>query len=444
MDAAGDLDILHVPILVDDKIHEHASLDAVFDGILGILQILVDPLLQEEGRVAGSQEHRLDVAVAPGNGVGHRGRILGAVLPEQRTGPVAQAHRIIVDVLQFLLHPVEIDDVVGVAAGIVLRIAPRCEKDGRDLLVVEGPVVGGVGFVHGDLRLDRQQFALQGADDAVQVLVGGGVGIEAVLRRAQHVQVDHRVDVRHVGEGPVQEIPGAGEGLLRGAEGDEEDVPPQEDAVRREPGGQFQQHREAGGVAVGPVEDAADGLPVLGERVHPEIVQPGADDDVPVVHGLVPARDEGHDVAGGQGVGPFAGDAELLPRDRRDQVDAVLLQGAAHVFGRFLFPFGTGLAAFQGGGRKIGDVLLEGMDRLGVVQVVIGRRAGPELGRQRRGKQQAGRCEKETLHHFVIRLQESTRPAGKFRSRAVRGVSSASRSGCSRGRRRRPGGRSGN
>ena len=301
----------------------------------------------------------------------------------------------------------------------MLRVSAGREQDGRNLAVIERTMVGRIRFHGRQLCLDGKQFPLEVPHDPVHVLVGGSEGIETESGSSEHVQVHHRVDVRDVGEGTVQEVPGTGQGLLGSPEGDEEDVPPHQDAVRGQAGGQFQEHRKARGIAVGPEVDAGRFHPVPEIGVHSQVVQAGADDDVPVVQGLVPTRKETDDVAGSQRIRPFPGDAEFLPVLGGNQVDPILFQDTGHIVGRLFLALRSGLAAFQGGGRKEGYMLLQGMDRFRIIQVVVTGRTRPELGRKGGREQQQGGCEQEASGHVVTRLQGSSRPSGKFRSRAV-------------------------
>ena len=63
-------DVVHLALLVEHEIHEHAALYAVLHCLFGVPQIHVDPLGEECGRVARAQEGRLHVALAVGHYVG--------------------------------------------------------------------------------------------------------------------------------------------------------------------------------------------------------------------------------------------------------------------------------------------------------------------------------------------------------------------------------------
>ena len=206
-------------------------------------------------------------------------------------------------------------------------------------------MVGGIGFLGGQLRLDREEFALEGADAAVQVLVGGSVGIEAALPRAQHVQVHHGVNVFHIGsEGPVQEIPRPGKGITRCAETDKEDAP-----AKERPGigkflRQFQQHGHAGGVSIGSIIGTVHDFPVHGKLVCAKVVHSGSHDDIMAVLTLVPALQKADYIAGSERVRP-PGNLEFTAH--RKNVDAIFFQLCGKIIRRHFLAFGPGLPAFH-------------------------------------------------------------------------------------------------
>ena len=163
-------------------------------------------------------------------------------------------------------------------------------------------MVGRIGFLGRNLRMDRKQPARKVLQGEVHVGVGGRVGIETVRPRPQHVEVDHRVDQGRVREGTVQEIPRAGEGLGGSAEAHQQDRAAQQEVSRGQHPSQLHEHREAGSIAVGPVEDPVDAAAVDRHGADAEVVHPGTDHDVMVAKGLVRPLDESQHVARSQRV----------------------------------------------------------------------------------------------------------------------------------------------
>ena len=231
-------------------------------------------------------------------------------------------------------------------------------------------MVGVHGFHGHNPRLHWLERARQAGDEAVEVDIGGGVGVEAVRRRAEHVEIDHGVDVLHVGEGAVEEIPRPGAQVHGGSEGHQQHRTLEQHAVGAQLPGKLHQQGQAGGVAVGSVEYLLPALPVDGDGRSTEIVEPRPYDYVFVAQLGVVAGDEAYDVAGLQGVAVLLPDSEDLPVVAADYVNPVGRQDFGDIFRCGPLPFRAGLAALERGRGQIAHLLLHRFHDLAVVEVL--------------------------------------------------------------------------
>ena len=115
--------VLHLALFVDDKVHQHLALYAVFHSLCRIAQVNIYPLLQEIRRVAGTEEGRFHVTVAEGyNLVGSVAQLRDTFLPECRSLAVRQIQAEVVDEFKFPLHILPFEYRRSVAIGVVFRI----------------------------------------------------------------------------------------------------------------------------------------------------------------------------------------------------------------------------------------------------------------------------------------------------------------------------------
>ena len=111
--------------------------------------------------------------------------------------------------------------------------------------------------------------------------------------------------------------------------------------------------------SVGPIVDALPRLAVHGEDIGPQVVHARPHHDVVAAEVLVPALEVPYHVMGNKGIGPM-GYLELAAG--RKDIQATLAETLFQVCCSYCLPLTAGLAAFQLGGGKIGDVFLEGPD----------------------------------------------------------------------------------
>ena len=133
--------------------------------------------------------------------------------------------------------------------------------------------------------------------------------------------------------------------------------------------GQFQQQGHAGCIAVGPVVNAVHAFAIYRQSIRAQIVHTGAYYDIMAIQRFIPALQETHHIAGGQGVLALR-QAELAPGGQ--DIYSVFFQFLRQVIGRHPFSFGTGFTPFQLGTGKIAHMRLEGPDRLRVIQIFQG------------------------------------------------------------------------
>ena len=267
-----------------------------------------------------------------------------------------------------------------------------------NFLIIKNHLVPGIGSLGSKLRLDGQQFPLQGVHQGIEVSVGSGKRQKPIgFGRSQHIQIYHGVNIAGVGgKGAVEEVPGARKSLGRCPKSHKKNAPAKQSAGIGKFTRQLQQDSHTGSIAVGAVIDAVHLLTIQHVRIHAQVVHTGANHNVMVLLGLVPAFQEAHHVAGGKGVGA-ARHLELMPG--RENIDSHFPETRLHVFGRHLFSFAAGLATFHLGRRQRSHMLLEGPDGFGVVQV-FERIAvlGAQPNRDHRGNEQC----KKTFHRLDI------------------------------------------